>query len=82
MIEVEHAAQSLPPYDATGHRRNVARRFNESVREALVIPLSVIVCDILAQQLAKMMLAQRHHFRQALLANRSNRPAAAVWTVE
>ena len=72
MIEVEHAAESLPLHHETGRRRNVAHRFDETIHESLVIPLSVIVRGILSQQLAKMMLAERNHFRQALFANRTH----------
>jgi len=37
-----------------------------------MIALSVVVRDVLVEQLTQMRLAQRHHLRQALVANRAH----------
>jgi hypothetical protein len=70
MIVAEYAAQSLATRHASGRNRAVVRGFDELIRQSLMVSLSVVVRDVLAQQLTQVMLAQRDHFRQATSTRR------------
>jgi hypothetical protein len=69
MVIVEHTAETLAAHNAAAHGGVVVRGRDEPVAERLVRPLSVIVLDVLSEDLPQVALAERYDPRQTLAPN-------------
>ncbi len=74
MIEVEQTAEPFAPADGAGAvldgRRR--RRSDESIADALVVALEIVVHDIFGDEESEMPLAKRNHAAQTLASNGSD----------
>jgi hypothetical protein len=76
MRVVQHAAETLTSQDAAAYGGVVIRRSHELVAEALVIALSVIVREVLSDELAQMRLSQRYDPSRTLAPDRADQRSA------
>jgi hypothetical protein len=83
MVIVEHAAEAPPTYDAAAHGCVVVRCRDEFVVERLMRPLSVIVFDVLLDDLPQVAFAQRNDAGQTLAPDGTDptfRVRIEIWT--
>ena len=83
MVVVKHATEALSAHDAAACGCVVVRCHDELVAERLMRPLSVIVLDVLLNDLPQVAFAQRNDTRETLAPNRADpalRVGVEIWT--